>query len=246
MQTLANEKESDREMEMVKSAVSKIDNTEDIVKMIVEGEWEEVLFSLTQDMDPWDIDLIELSKRFMVHIKKTSEMDLRIPGKILLAAAVIYRMKTDCLEESREEEISDEIIAEERFNVNFEGLIIPPLTIPLIRKPRRAVSLDELVRALNKAMKIRNRREATLLFQVQLHGEDITEKIEELFKKICSLLEKYELLRFSEFTKEANKGEKLKTFILLLHLSNQERVHCSQQEMFGEIFVRLNGMSHDK
>ena len=48
----------------------------------------------TEQMDPWDIDIAVLAARFLEMLKKFKEMDFRISGKIVLAAAILLRIKS--------------------------------------------------------------------------------------------------------------------------------------------------------
>lgn len=221
---------------------------EHIVLLIQNGEWQEVIVSLTHDMNPWDIDLVQLNKRFMDQIKKAHELDLLIPSKILLAAAIIYRLKSDTLRYAEEEAATDIGAIDE--NVEYTPLpytadpdnpiVIPPIQIPLRRMPKRAVCIDELVDALGKAMVIKDRRESRTIFQIDLNGEDITKSIEDLFDKINKFLETNNLVNFGQlFFEKPTREQKLRTFSSLLHLSNQGRVVCEQLEMFGEISIKL-------
>ena len=60
-----------------------------------EISWKTIIYDLvkSEEMDPWDIDLTILTKRFIQVIKEMKENDLKIPGKILLAAAVLLKIK---------------------------------------------------------------------------------------------------------------------------------------------------------
>ena len=48
----------------------------------------------TEQMDPWDIDLSIISEKFLTFIEKMKETNLRISGKIILAAALLLRLKS--------------------------------------------------------------------------------------------------------------------------------------------------------
>ncbi len=223
-------------------------SSDNIVDSIVSGRWEDVLLSLTGDMDPWDIDLVVLAERFMDYVKKTTEEDLRIPAKIILAAAILYRMKVDTFRSVDTQEdvsvdlpgVGDGLITEDGEEVDASGVKIPPISVPILRRPQGVVSLDELINALDKAMTIKNRREAREIFQIDLKGEDITDSIEDLFAKICDRIDIDDMLKFSVFVEGSDRMETLRAFNSLLHLSNQERVVLDQPEMFGEIYLTVS------
>lgn len=221
------------------NSVEKLD--EAIIPLIVGGRWEEVLFKLTQDMDLWDIDLIELNKRFTGYIKEMKRFDFRVPGKILLTAAIIYRMKAETLTYVETVEQVQEV--HDQNGHDYKSIVIPPLQVPLHREPKRRVSLIELISALDKAMVIKDKREARHIFHIDLKGiadgRDITEHIEEIYKKIADFLEREKVITFSQILKpQATKDDKLVSFSSLLHLILQERVKAEQQKIFEEIYIR--------
>lgn len=219
-------------------------NNDNIVPLISVGDWGEVLSSLTQDMDPWDIDLAVLNTRLTEHIMQMRRLDLRIPAKILLAAAIIYKLKSETIGFEEEEPPAEEPEFSEDFSIDGgavadEGaIVIPPIQLPLHRSPRRKITLDELVDALGKAMKIKTRREAREFFQMDLAGIDITKNIEELYEKICAFLGKGGKVTFSGLLGLDNsKEKKIRAFNSMLHLASEGRIVCIQPELFGEIEI---------
>ncbi len=218
-------------------------NNDNIIDCLISGRWEDVLLALTSDMDPWDIDLVVLAERFMDHVRKTKEDDLRIPAKVILTAAILYRMKVDSITAAEEIEDAESLVAAENVSeeehADASGIKIPPISVPLLRKTQGKVSLDELINALDRAMTIKNRREAREVFQIELKGEDITESIEGLFEKICDRICVDKILKFSSFLDKSDRKDILRNFNSLLHLSNQERVFIDQPEMFGEIYLTV-------
>jgi len=213
-----------------------------IVSFISQGKWDEVLLKLTSDMDPWDINLLELARRFASYIKEASRSDLKVPSKIVLAAAIIHRMKADTLLEVP----AVDVIAQETNGRDvpnpLKGVAIPPIQLPLRREPKRKVSLIELMAALDKAMIIQDNRAARKILNIDLRGigdKDISEQIEELFEKIARELERENIVKFSALLAPAQtKEERLSAFNSLLHLVRQERIAAWQKELFEEIFIK--------
>lgn len=219
---------------------------DNIVDNISSGKWEDVLLSLTSDMNPWDIDLVVLSERFMDYIKNTKKEDLRIPAKIILTAAILYRMKVDTFKIVEGDGAEETNAQEDAYNletgaekIDVSDIKIPPISVPIFRKPQGKVTLDELINALDNAMTIKNRREAREVFHIDLLGEDITDNIEELFEKICDKIGLDNLLKFSSIVDLTDKKKVIRNFNSMLHLSNQERVSIEQPEMFGEIYLTV-------
>lgn len=225
-------------------------NNENIVTLISIGDWNEVLNALTIDMDPWNIDLAVLNDRLTEHIVHMRRLDLRIPAKILLAAAIIYKLKSETIGFGEEEPAHDEELFSNDFSIDADSpsvegaIVIPPIQLPLHRSPRRKITLDELVDALGKAMKIKTRREARDFFQMELSGVDISKSIEELYEKICSFISKEGKVTFSELLGiETSREKKIRAFNSMLHLASEGRIDCMQPELFGEIEIvaRENG-----
>ncbi len=221
-----------------------------VINLMISGSWQELLFELVGDMNPWDIDLKMLSTRFMEYLKSMSRDDLRVSAKVLLVAAIIYRMKVDSLQGGGDagglDEVGDEsssVDAPDSSVVGVEdvkGIAIPPLSILLKRVPRGKLSLDDLVDALEKAMKVTVRRMDCDDFAVELCGEDISEHIENLFAEICRCVDGSGSVGFSCFVGKNGKSDKIRKFFSLLHLYGQERVSFRQDKLFGEIYLTLS------
>ena len=61
-----------------------------------EVTWQTMLYDLvrSEEMNPWDIDIAVLAQKFFEMIGTLKEMDFRIPGKIILAAAILLKIKS--------------------------------------------------------------------------------------------------------------------------------------------------------
>jgi len=248
-----NNNENLIENEFDVSENKEITKNKDILELIMVGSWESVLLELSDDMNPWDIDIVVLSKRFMEFIKKTNKYELDVPVKIFLAAAVLYRMKVDALKIVEDEDVFDSFddsMIEEIYlpedetvsstMINLPGnIMIPPLIVPIKRYPKRNISIDELINALDKAMTIKNRREVKTIFNVDLNSEDMSETIENIFNLILERIDIDNTTTFSSFLDGGNVDHLIKTFSSILHLSNEERISCLQKDFFGEIYISV-------
>jgi len=69
--------------------------------MVSEPSWEDVIIKIVaeEQMDPWSIDIIRLANSFLIYLKKIEKLDLRIPARFILIAAILLRMKSDVLTE---------------------------------------------------------------------------------------------------------------------------------------------------
>jgi len=221
---------------------------ENILQLIIQKEsWEEVLYHIVslENLDPWNIDLVKLTERFMEYINKMEQLDFRIPAKIIFVAAILLRLKADYLSIFEEEEKFEEVEQKQKEMVD---LGIDPelikLGIPMKRMPKRQVTLDELIIALKKAMVVKERREERrFLIQQRLRlevtEEDITKRIENMMEEIEELMRKMQdnRLKFRDVVKKWNRDEIVKKFIPMLHLDHNQKIECSQEDFFKEIYI---------
>jgi segregation and condensation protein A len=239
-------------------------NQEEFITFIFSEEeitWKQSLFELVrrEQMDPWDIDIGVIAGKFLDFINKLKEMDFRITGKMVLAAALLLRLKSlkllgsDLEELDRliagntvtEDEFYDELEQQKQKNQTgkWEG---QPL-IPRTPQPRqRKVSIYDLVNALEQALEVKKRRIMNSIpayeHVVPDRKIEISVVIDDVYKAI---VEHYrtqnEKLTFSMLLPGEERIDKIYTFIPLLHLSNQRKIDLEQEAPFAEIRVLLLG-----
>ena len=74
------------------------------------------------EIDPWNIDIVEVTDRFLEELGNRSELDLRLSGRTLFYAATLLRIKSDYLEEIAWGIADDETpFEEEIFQKNFSS-----------------------------------------------------------------------------------------------------------------------------
>ena len=231
--------------------------------------WQTIIYELvkTEQMDPWDIDISMLTKKYIEMIKSLKEHDFRISGKVLLAAAILLKIKSNKLvgEDLSEldrlligvEEEMEELGFEEASQV--EKLTEIPALIPRTPQPRkRKVSIFDLVEALERALEVKKRRLLNSIPPMNVEApkkkKDITQIIREVYGKIKlffinTLKDK---LTFSKLLPSESKEDKVYTFIPLLHLAQQSKIELVQDIPFGEIQILMKrkeeqqGIKEDK
>ncbi len=224
--------------------------------------WKSLLYDLvkTEQMDPWDINITLLTQKYVKTIKELKETDLKLSGKVLLAAAVLLKMKShklvnedieefDRLMALTEEMEGDEFFSEfteDLFTKNQRDIEQKYKLIPRQPQPRtRKVSIHDLVNALEKAMDSKRRslvRQKPLKFEIPKRNFDIVETVRDIYARIKFFFQagKNKNLTFSQLLpSHAKKQDKVYTFIPLLHLENQRKINTHQQKHFGEIFINL-------
>lgn len=219
---------------------------EALLKAIIEKEsWEDVIYYIVnvEKLDPWEVDLIRLTDKFIEFIHSAKELDFRIPAKIIFVAVILLRLKADYLAILEEEE------EETKETRPFEELGIDPnliqLGYPIRRIPKRQITLEELVAALKKALAVERRRaerlkkvRTKLKAQVALE-EDITIRIERIMREIEEGLKRSKLgkVGFRQIVEEWKRNKIIDHFIPLLHLEFDNRIKTEQIKWFKEIWI---------
>ena len=226
------------------------------VEELVGESWEGVLQRLTEDMNPWDIDLAELARRFREYLGALRELQFEIPGRMVLACSVLLRIKSDDLLASAQPTPRDELVAdlEDAIEQEFEDWVEPSdsenFALPVLRRPHRQVTLLDLRGALAAALKVSRRRAERLVGRVEpddedpfeifeIGGSDFSDRLRDLFERIRNLLTGHRVLSFFRLLDRGDKEERVRRFFEVLHLAAEGQILCSQKEFLGDITIRL-------
>jgi chromatin segregation and condensation protein Rec8/ScpA/Scc1 (kleisin family) len=228
------------------------------IEELMSESWEGTLARLTADMDPWAIDITELAHRYRQYLDVLRELRFDIPGRMVLTCSILLRMKSDDLlvtmrPPSRNEfiETLEEVVAEEA-EAWTEPIDVgdDALALPLLRRPRRQVSLDDLRGALAAAMTVSRRRAERLIRRVeedddefnhyQIGGENFADRLYVLFRKIVDLLTGRRFVSFFRLLEDGgDRQERIRRFFEVLHLAADGRISCTQKEFLGDILLSL-------
>lgn len=222
-----------------------------------EVSWQAIIYDLIQSeqLDPWDIDLTKLTRAYLEKIKELEEASFLISSKILLAAAILLRIKSEYLIDKYIKELDDILFGkpEEKkkapFTFELEDVdLFPKTPMPRLRK----VTLPELMASLNRAMETEHRRIKREIILRQSFRDasmnipkftfNIREKIQEIYTKIIEHFKSIESgkMTFSQLTNNSQvKTEKISVFLPLLHLDHQGKVNLEQENHFEEIYISL-------
>ena len=208
--------------------------------IILGSDWQEVLANIVveEGMDPLSVDIIRLADSFMLYLHKMKDFDFRIPARFILISAILLRMKCELLLE--EEMKKDKVEGEEIPPINVDD--VPMLSPPIIRRPTRKVSLDELVTALNKAFEFKERKETKKL-RIRGAVENLIEPEEDIEIKIKNILNEIirhgTFMKFSDLVPTWRRKDIVNTFMPLLYLCQRGKIECNQEEFFKEIIIKL-------
>ncbi|MEK6904083.1 MAG: segregation/condensation protein A [Nanoarchaeota archaeon] len=231
---------------------------EQIFNMLVNKDeitWQSIIYDLvkSEQMDPWDIDIALLAQEYLEKVREMQEHNFFISGKVILASAIMLKLKSvkfvdehiagfDTLLFSREEDL---LYDEEQSPFAREE--IPPLLLKTPQQRKRKVDLQDLMEALNAALRVEEKRMIRKLKERPIREVVIPERkidigklIKEVYNKIISWFTRKQKLTFTELTNGSrNRQDVLLTFVPLLHLSNQQKIDLEQEVPFGEISIIL-------
>jgi len=224
-----------------------------------ELSWQTIIYDLinSEQLDLWDVNLILLSQKYLEKVRELEEADFIVGGKVLLAATVLLRMKSEILLDREIRDLDDILFGRkkegskpmERIEIDENEIpeLFPRTPIPRFRK----VTLNELMSALDNAMKTENRRIKRTIMEKNALREtgislpkkriNIHDEIRKLNKKIRDLFNQYKKKERVSFSQIAGKDKKAKvaTFLPLLHLDNMKKIWLEQEKNFEEIWILL-------
>ena len=218
--------------------------------------WQNIIYDLinTKQLDPWDIDITLLANKYLEKIQKLEEQSFFISSKVLLAAALLLRIKSEILLNEYIKSIDEILFGRKgessikiQEKIEFEDEI--PELIPKSPVPRfKKVTLRDLLESLNKAIITENRRIKRKIIEKSVVREgalDITKKrfniknrIKEIYERLLEHLETEDKIHFEKIVGKSRE-EKIIAFNSLLHLENQNKIWIHQDEHFGDIHIWL-------
>lgn len=224
---------------------SRIEFSEDVLSEPVE-----ILVNLAKngDINPWDIDIVNVTDVFLERIEQMQMMDLRISGRTLLYASILLRMKSTGIIQEEQEDDGFEDLGDDLDFYDVDDYPVPKL--PIRRQATRPVTLQELILELQKAEKVETRRKdrsirrrleersAVTTDEVLgiAHEEDILGRVKSLGEKLRRELESREFVKLSDLLGE-DRSENIMTYVSLLFLATEKKIWLTQRELFGELYV---------
>ena len=235
----------------------------------------EILLRMAEsgEIDPWNIDIVLVTDRFLGELERRRELDLRISGRTLLYASILLRMKSDALIElipdaaDPEEEVYDEELFFDG-DPDSDGVASHPgpmeaLEREIQRRIRRKeyrtrpVTLYELITQLKLAEKEERRRQKRkhLPFDDEdslVLADDVVEIAhDEAYEDISSTIYSTLLLLDpggSDLVPLSLIASEMgcalyDVYIPLLFLMLNDRVDIIQEEFYGEILIARTPLS---
>jgi len=216
---------------------------------------------LENQFNPWEIDLAAFSRLYMEKVRDDGVVNFVTAGKLVAMAWSILKMQSDALvakaEPPRQEEFFfsdwdlglDVYDTPQQFDYTqavLQGRV--PIQEAIRREGRRAVTLVELMQALDEAraeaarqlelaaLRAKMRPTTAKDFEKKVHGEDLNEDLAFTWSRI---------LQFDgapiplDSLAARDPWERITVFISVLFLAKMDKVAISQKDFpYGDIFVK--------
>lgn len=211
----------------------------------------EILVELASkgEIDPWNIDIIDVTDKFLKKLEELKQLDLRVSGRTLLYASMLLRMKSEVLVDKRqEEEFEWELFG---FQPEYFQTDEYPCLRPRIkRESKRPVTLSELIDELRKAMDRKEQSNKRRLRRVEglptpeevlkiAHEEDVEDMIQKIRGKLSKKFKKNDRVMFNELIEERTPSCIIQTYVPLLFMADRKQIWLEQKELFGDLYVKL-------
>jgi segregation and condensation protein A len=230
----------------------------------------EILVGLAErgEIDPWNINIIEVTDRFLSELERRRQLNLQLSGRTLFYAATLLRMKSEHLdvpEDAAEEADGEDLFGDEYGGgtdeeIDFGSRLGPierlenEIQRRLDRKNMRKspITLFELITELKNIEKEERRRRRMAdghadLADSLIDADDVVSIAHEEGFQETSLTRLAEYLEGLEIDEEMTLAELCRkmewgipeVYIPLLFLALDGRCNLRQEEFFGDIFVRI-------
>ncbi len=230
-----------------------------------------MLYNLARkgEIDPLNIDVVEVADKFLEELERAKKLDLRISGRVLLYAAILVRIKSDIVTGEAfgafddSEDVEDEAVQlyddlddaayspefEEYLSQDFledEDMLEDDLISALVsagrKRVRRYTTLEDLIRELESAERVRKRRRRRKYHREDIvdpmsvpHDEDLEDTIEKVREKVTLLMKNRDAIRLGEIA----GFDLVSKYISILHLAFRKVFELYQERIFeSEIEIR--------
>ncbi len=201
------------------------------------------------EIDPWNIDIIDITDKFLRKIEEREKVDIRVSARTLLYASILLRMKSDILVNAPPPE--EEYIDEPPDFGEMEPDELPLLEPRLRHAASRPVTLQELIDELQRAVATKDIQAMRQTRKVErpprktleevlgiAHEEDIERSIVEMIKVLDVEFGYREFVVMSELIKDQTPHGIVDVYLPLLFLANRKYILLTQEVLFEEIFIR--------
>jgi len=218
-----------------------------LINIIDQPNWKIILYDLVKsnEIDVWNVDLINLTNLYLEKIRTLKESNLLIPANALLAAAILLKLKAYSLKLTTAENNDEELKLVTDDNYILSNSI--DLNTPM-RLKEGQVSLDELIDVIDVIMNAPSKKNIEKKLTEKKQAEfilpkktiDFSQRSDYLFQEIKKNTDNYNMVLFSKFTKQEKSDLIIENyFIPLLFLVQDKKVDAWQEQFFSDIFIKV-------
>jgi segregation and condensation protein A len=209
----------------------------------------EILLELAKsgEIDPWNIDIIDVTDKFLARLLKREKVDLRASARTLLYASILLRMKSDVLVNAPPPEPEDDYMPDFGPEPDDYPVLEPrqrhasarPVTLQeLINELQRAVATKDITH-MRKSLKIEKPPRKTMEEVLSIaHNEDIEKSILDMTEVLDREFAYRDFVMFSELVKDQSPHGIVDVYLPLLFLANRKYIMLTQEILFDDIFIR--------
>ncbi len=217
------------------------------------ADWDSLLRRMADGLDPWAVDLVELVRRFRGYLVEWAAQELEVPGRMVLAGAVLLRMKSEWVRNGNGngdghgptlDEVVDQVSEEPE--LDYGVYIAPELRLPVVRRTAGRSTVGDLQRALRAALSHGRRRRRRV--EPDLCPDDLGMDFERepfaaraigLLKRLLGMVNGERVVSFKRLLAKADRTEQVARFMELLHLDAEGSVRVYQEQFLGEVLVEV-------
>ena len=244
----------------------KLENLEQ--KKSFQSEGIEILVQMAKSgkIDPWNIDIVDVTDKYLAHLFEMKAQNLRATGKTFLFASILLRLKSNVLEgndifdfedenqddyELTDDEIIDNYEPPTNNVISFNEVLQRRTSVKINRN--RTVTLKDLIRQLEfyemlekkqSLKQAHERAKRRVRNYANLSAEDIVNLAHEEFieNSVQAIQAKLEKIFNKEEKVELHElvsigMSKVTAFIALLFLTAEGKCDLEQDEFYSDLYV---------
>ena len=237
-------------------------------KNSLQAEGIEILVQMARSgkIDPWNIDIVDVTDKYLAHLFEMKAQNLRATGKTFLFASILLRLKSNVLEgndifdfedenqddyELTDDEIIDNYEPPTNNVISFNEVLQRRTSVKINRN--RTVTLKDLIRQLEfyemlekkqSLKQAHERAKRRVRNYANLSAEDIVNLAHEEFieNSVQAIQAKLEKIFNKEEKVELHElvsigMSKVTAFIALLFLTAEGKCDLEQDEFYSDLYV---------
>ena len=198
-----------------------------------------------EKLTPWNVNIAFLLRHFLLEMEKLGKVDFRASGVALDSSALIYLMKSKLLLTLEEPPAPPKPPSD---------FVPPPLFLPL-RHELTSTTIQHLIEVLDEVLKGEKLagidrvvsqpvlpQASDLMPQFDKFMAELETQMDKLYMHLLEIVKGAGIIQFSNLIKGLIRIEAVRTFILLLFLTQDGKVNLWQDEDTDEIYITVGNL----